>query len=864
VIAQTLHGYDQGHRLLAQGGDLDDVELSLLDRLSDLSGYVPLGTEFGCYHTGFPCGRYYAFACTWPDKSASRAGTVLTHSLLVPRDALENIQDLWGLGHLHRQPLSAADRDSFATALPLALEEAREPPPGIAAERARSAIVLWFGQPDRPVLWVEETRPADVVRFLWSIMWPEARGRFSFCTFALQVRYLRNQSFAFLGLPPAARGAFHERARSAAWWEDGRLVQPELAERTGQAWVRGIAKAGAEATWAMPRFCKANTLPVPQDFQLPVFIRFMRLEESATARLTAARARADLLDRLWPALTPTHPLARAILRQVMALQAEAPTEPRPFWELGDFLHRGPVRRLAEVDQEFAAELADTVSNEIRTRLERVTPEQAHSFGSLLRPEPISRVQIAIVDAVRFAFGIMPVTAATDAKATALLFVATDVEAPLLTDAVLAALPPTRRASIASQAIREADASAAPRVVDYVVAAAYRLDDPFLAAEAWTASNQTLRGLRDAAAVVRSAPRVDPERLQPILQRLPSGDRFSWALETADLSLGRWAGARGAEAAKELGILSNELFERCRAAPNGARVLLAYFAALAPELTTDDLLSPAIATALTSDSVLCPWAEPLVRRITVRLVQFLARGVWSPGEPAMWLSVPAVQNALAHISPWSLFVSGGPRPSDQDCLPNVARAIADYVSGDADAQIYWASNLLSRPLDEAQSTSFARALNDLTLLMALPPERRGWPQLAAALLVTVRRTGCPIGHRVVQLTFPILYPMLVRGDLDLESRAQLSKFGKYGADIPRALRHWLLDSWIEHRWPAASFLWSLGANEALFLRVAHRATKTRRGREFILSLRQALNGDSVLSEHWSRPLTQVISESRSND
>ncbi|HSP81449.1 MAG TPA: hypothetical protein VLQ93_23225, partial [Myxococcaceae bacterium] len=115
TVLQTLHGYDQGHRLLVEsrGGQLDAREHSLLERLSDLSGYLPTGVSFDRYHTGFPCGRYYALACTWPDPAATRAGTVLTHTLLLPLAEAASLEDLWGLTLLHRRPHGAKDLEPY-------------------------------------------------------------------------------------------------------------------------------------------------------------------------------------------------------------------------------------------------------------------------------------------------------------------------------------------------------------------------------------------------------------------------------------------------------------------------------------------------------------------------------------------------------------------------------------------------------------------------------------------------------------------------------------------------------------------------------------------------------------------------------
>src|SRR6185503_17437254 len=92
-VRQAVHGYRRGHRLLAGGQGLDDSELAILDRFSDLSGYLPNDVTFHHYFSGFPCGRFYAFTLTWPDHGAARKGTVATHSLLIRLEDLQFVDD---------------------------------------------------------------------------------------------------------------------------------------------------------------------------------------------------------------------------------------------------------------------------------------------------------------------------------------------------------------------------------------------------------------------------------------------------------------------------------------------------------------------------------------------------------------------------------------------------------------------------------------------------------------------------------------------------------------------------------------------------------------------------------------------------
>lgn len=859
MIAQTLHGYDQGHRLLARGGEVNEAELSILDRLSDLSGYVPLGTEFDRYHTGFPCGRYYAFACTWPDKGAPRAGTVLTHTLLVPVVVVESARDPWSFGSLHRKPAAASDREPYQVALPVIDEAAAEAPPVPAEPRALAAITLWFGQAERPVLWVEEARPDDVVRYLWGLLWPEARRQFSFCTFALQVRTLRREPFGFLALPPSARGSFHERARSAAWWQEGALGSATLRRRLEQGWVREVFERGGEVTRAMRQFCVEQTLPVPETAQLPVYLRFAELGAGAVDRLTAARARADLLDRLWPGLPAEHPLVRATLTALLARQADAPLAPRPFWELADLLGRPAVRALSDADVSFADSLTATVAREVRLRIEQAAPETLAGISSLLAPDSAPPgVLAAALAAVSASIRALSEAEEIVARARVLLLAADGVLSLRLAEVVLAALSPPRRVQTALAALAEVALNARPGLVDALLTAAHRIEALLLIVEVWIAEGQPLRGLQDAAVRVLEGSPVEPARLGPALARVSPETRLAWALEVSAPALAVWSGERGAEAARELAVPVQVILERCSTAPNGAQVLLPYLIGFPVEaLRDEDLLSPAVRSTLAAEAAASPDGERLAIEVARRLTQQSARGLLEREIAPAWFSLPRVQRAFAAEGA-GLFTAIEVRLWDRACLPNLTGAVASYVRHQpAQATLFWVPGLLSRPLDEATSESLARAVDALATILGLPADREGWEPLAAAALTAVRRTGCPAAYPLVERVFPVLYGRLVRNALSPAARAYLGRYPWYEWDLARSWRHWLLDTWIDQRWPLPAFLRSFGEDEALFSRVAHRAAKKSRKRELLFALEGVLRSDRDLAKRWAGPLARVL-------
>jgi hypothetical protein len=113
---------------------------------------------------------------------------------------------------------------------------------------------------------------------------------------------------------------------------------------------------------------------------------------------------------------------------------------------------------------------------------------------------------------------------------------------------------------------------------------------------------------------------------------------------------------------------------------------------------------------------------------------------------------------------------------------------------------------------------------------------------------------------VELTVPVLYHRLERDELAPGPRALLSSslFSWYSWDLAKSWRHWLVDCWLEQRWPPAAFLRCLGEDEALFQRLAHRAAKSGRGRELLFSLPGALAEDVRLAKRWAAPIARVLS------
>lgn len=116
-IEQLLHGYDNGHRLLAGSVLLkNSTDMDNVTTLSDWSEYVAPGGGESSYVTAYPLQEsgYYVIAKTWYAEEMKRPGCVWTHSLLVPLEALNGLDDFRRVGKLFKRPSIDEGYDDYS------------------------------------------------------------------------------------------------------------------------------------------------------------------------------------------------------------------------------------------------------------------------------------------------------------------------------------------------------------------------------------------------------------------------------------------------------------------------------------------------------------------------------------------------------------------------------------------------------------------------------------------------------------------------------------------------------------------------------------------------------------------------------
>lgn len=186
TIQQSLHGYSDGHRLIATSISLPPNDAKAVLTLSDSSGSGGWRDDSG-YLTGYPLREsgLYALARTWRAKEMPRPGCVWTHTLFLDFSDLAKLSSLEQILPLLRRPGKDASSNEYATALmvPL-LAPTQEPPlPPQELNWCRHLMVGLYEFPqDRIVVEQTEQNPEPGVLAIWLQQWPRLRRSFAFCT----------------------------------------------------------------------------------------------------------------------------------------------------------------------------------------------------------------------------------------------------------------------------------------------------------------------------------------------------------------------------------------------------------------------------------------------------------------------------------------------------------------------------------------------------------------------------------------------------------------------------------------------------------------------------------------------------------
>ena len=212
-VEQLVHGYRRGHEQLAGSIGLSARDAELSARLSDLSGNLSGVPKFDSYLTVYPLpsGEYFALGRTWPDRTATRSGCVLTHTLLVPTALWVALEEPRVLDPLFTFPsVDSIGKFDGKLAVPMHLSSKSIPDLESEERTLVTFVRRYFEDGRRPIVWVGQRSPEDVLWPLLRGLWPKLRATFSACTLCLQPRALEDRPFEVMFAPAAAYPRFQK------------------------------------------------------------------------------------------------------------------------------------------------------------------------------------------------------------------------------------------------------------------------------------------------------------------------------------------------------------------------------------------------------------------------------------------------------------------------------------------------------------------------------------------------------------------------------------------------------------------------------------------------------------------------------
>jgi len=181
LLAQTLHGYEDGHVLIAGSLEPDDQAAELMLLMSDLAPARRATAEGWLTAYPLPSMDAYVLARTWPAPEMPRPGCVWTHSLIIDYATLGSLRSFEGLVALFQRPTRD---DGAAYRRPLKLTEDGSPTrlPRGAYSSAREGLLRLYGQTGPAVIPCLGTNSEAVALALWAQQWPRLRRRMRWST----------------------------------------------------------------------------------------------------------------------------------------------------------------------------------------------------------------------------------------------------------------------------------------------------------------------------------------------------------------------------------------------------------------------------------------------------------------------------------------------------------------------------------------------------------------------------------------------------------------------------------------------------------------------------------------------------------
>nr|WP_294928991.1 hypothetical protein [uncultured Flavobacterium sp.] len=199
-IQQTLHGYSNGHTLLASSIELDSDLKRVMLPISDMSGSSML-KGFESYITGYPLkeSNLYAVARTWYAPEMKRPGCVYTHTLLIDFTDLPKIDDIFQILSLFKRPgLEKVEFKKYEKVLNYSTNESFfYKSDDVESENLiKTLLYELYSEPKNTIFIKSDKLRIDyevIFLLIWRQQWPRLRRNFSFCTGSISPRIFQGE-----------------------------------------------------------------------------------------------------------------------------------------------------------------------------------------------------------------------------------------------------------------------------------------------------------------------------------------------------------------------------------------------------------------------------------------------------------------------------------------------------------------------------------------------------------------------------------------------------------------------------------------------------------------------------------------------
>ena len=234
-IQQTLHGYSDGHRLLASSVQLSRSSERAMLPLTDYSGSSVV-SGYEKYLTGYPVpySDFYAFSKTWLAPEQKRPGCVWTHSLLIPKVEMSRFSNPDCLLCLFRKPKARSKKAFEEYEGPLTVSGSPYSGAPLMGSSdiinefdseniLRAIIFLLYTQSEGPVFVPSDSagEMQSLVLQTWFQQWSSLRTNFTFCTGSLSDRNVGGRSLDLQVVPNRISRRLASSVENASLLENG-------------------------------------------------------------------------------------------------------------------------------------------------------------------------------------------------------------------------------------------------------------------------------------------------------------------------------------------------------------------------------------------------------------------------------------------------------------------------------------------------------------------------------------------------------------------------------------------------------------------------------------------------------------------